>query len=500
MKSYQRIVRTTCTLSRPWHLLLIFTVCCGALALFTVDARAATTIHVPDDFPTIQQAIDAAADEDTILVAPGTYDETINFNGKAITVRGLAGPEKTVINAKGAGSVVTCANGEANDSVLDGFTITGGNSQNGGGMLNEQSSPTVRNCAFTNNIANNRGGGMANIDSDPIVSDCVFENNSAGNGGGIGGDHASPTVTNCVFRANTATSFGGGMHNQFTNSAEITDCQFIANVASVDGGGMANLDGASPTVRNTQFLGNEAGEWGGGATNHNFTQPTYINCIFVGNSAEHGGAMTAVHDDAPQLIHCTLYGNTATDSGGGLWVFMWGGFLPDPPPVVGSIFWANQPDQIDDSIHVAEISFTNIQGGWPGENNFDVDPQLVNPAGPDGVLGTEDDNVRLQTDSPAIDAGDNDGVPDEIDTDLDGNPRIVDGDDDGNAIVDLGAFEFQPAIPGDLNDDNAVNITDLLALLDQWGDCDNPDDCPADVDNSGSVGVNDLLILLSNWG
>ena len=63
----------------------------------------------------------------------------------------------------------------------------------------------------------------------------------------------------------------------------------------------------------------------------------------------------------------------------------------------------------------------------------------------------------------------------------------------------MGAYEFQPAIPGDLNGDDEVGIADLLQLLGDWGDCADPQNCPSDIDGDDSVGVSDLLILLSNW-
>ncbi|MHC4945340.1 MAG: right-handed parallel beta-helix repeat-containing protein, partial [Planctomycetota bacterium] len=83
-------------------------------------------IHVPADYPTIQQGIDAAADGDTVVVAPDTYFENINFNGKAITVTTSAGPEITVINGNQVGTVVTFNTGEGPDSIIEGFTIVNG--------------------------------------------------------------------------------------------------------------------------------------------------------------------------------------------------------------------------------------------------------------------------------------------------------------------------------------------------------------------------------------
>ena len=82
-----------------------------------------------DPYCSIQTAIDNALDTDEIVVAPGTYFETINFLGKAITLRSSYGAEVTVISAngpEGADSAVTCASGERADTILDGFTLTDG--------------------------------------------------------------------------------------------------------------------------------------------------------------------------------------------------------------------------------------------------------------------------------------------------------------------------------------------------------------------------------------
>ncbi len=106
----------------------------------------------------IQTAIDNAVETDEIVVAPGTYFETINFLGKAITLRSSDGP--VIIDGTGFFHVVKCVSGEGLDTILDGFTITGGNADGddypdylGGGMVNDNSSPTVTNCTFSGNSA-----------------------------------------------------------------------------------------------------------------------------------------------------------------------------------------------------------------------------------------------------------------------------------------------------------------------------------------------------------
>ena len=116
-------------LRRPAALL-----CLLALLGSAAAARAQVTINVPTDQPTIQAGINAANNGDTVLVAPGLYNETIDFKGKAITVESSAGPNSTAISWAYPPThadpfyafVVTFQSNETRSSVLKGFTITGG--------------------------------------------------------------------------------------------------------------------------------------------------------------------------------------------------------------------------------------------------------------------------------------------------------------------------------------------------------------------------------------
>ena len=199
------------------------------IVLFTIfisfqSVIFSAVIKVPGDYPTIQDAIDAAVAGDTVLVAPGTYVENIDFKGKGITVKGDQGAGVTIIDGNQAGSVVTCKSGEDEKSVLEGFTITNGSGTLvylgyyfGGGMYNEHSNPTVTNCIFTGNSAE-FGGGMLNMEhGNAKVMNCTFTGNSAWAGGGMYNGQSSPMVTNCTFADNSANDFGGGMYNSSSN-------------------------------------------------------------------------------------------------------------------------------------------------------------------------------------------------------------------------------------------------------------------------------------------
>lgn len=102
-------------------------------------------------------------------------------------------------------------------------------------------------------------------------------------------------------------------------------------------------------------------------------------------------------------------------------------------------------------------------GGWPGDGNFSVIPMFENADGDDDIPETEDDNLHLLPTSPCIDRGDPKYDPEANAMDLDGNVRVVDGDGDRAAIVDMGAYEYQP---GDFDKDYDVDLDDFTVLAD----------------------------------
>jgi predicted outer membrane repeat protein len=408
-------------------------------------AVLADTIQIgPGD--SIQEAIGGAADGDAIIVEPGTYHEAIDFLGKAVTLSSAGGAEVTTIDATGLGNAaVTARSGEGPDTVLDGFTVTGGTGRLvsgrtfGGGMYIKLSDPTVRHCVFTGNTAD-AGGGLAAVSvSFGEISDCLFTDNTATAGGSYG---------------------GGGMYMQGSYSPVI-NCIFDGNraVGAAKGGGLS------------LFLGH----------------PIVANCLIVNNEARHGGGIMNTKAD-PTITNTTFSGNTAAGSGGAMRCI----YESSITRADNCIFWGNhagtEGDEIlDQAGAVTTVSYSTVRGGWfgSGSNNADADPMFA-----DAAAG----NFRLAADSPCIDAGTNDAVS--VATDLDGNARIF---DDG--VVDLGAYETQvsggPDCPADLDGDDAVEFDDLVLLLHAWGSCAG---CPADQDGDGAVDFDDMLMLLNAWG
>ncbi|ETR68774.1 MAG: hypothetical protein OMM_10184, partial [Candidatus Magnetoglobus multicellularis str. Araruama] len=163
------------------------------LALKIIDDKP-TTICVPQDYTSIQTAINAAKNSDIIMVEPGTYVENINFYGKAVLLTSLymtsGNPDdisQTIIDGNQNGSVVTFEYGEDHQSILSGFLITNGkgtysnNQYSGGGITcRNNSSPVLQNVIITNNTAI-RGGGIYS-DASLTIKDAKIINNSTEDG------------------------------------------------------------------------------------------------------------------------------------------------------------------------------------------------------------------------------------------------------------------------------------------------------------------------------
>ncbi len=151
----------------------------------------------------------------------GVYGGPIDFEGKVITIRSTRGSEHTTIVPPkgGSGPLVLVTSGEGVDSILDGFTIEGGNAQRGG-MLIFNAQPTILNCIFRDNTANQAGAAVDITNGASDIINCIFIDNrilSTSDGGGpFGGravliDGGSPRIANCTFLRNDGVSQGGAI-------------------------------------------------------------------------------------------------------------------------------------------------------------------------------------------------------------------------------------------------------------------------------------------------
>ncbi|MBW8038647.1 MAG: DUF3466 family protein [Planctomycetes bacterium] len=340
--------------------------------------------------------------------------------------------------------------------------IFSGNSSGHGGGIRSFGSLTLTNCIFTGNWAA-EGGGMENRGI-MTLTNCIFSRNSAKYGAGGLENHTwkgSPMLINCMFNDNIG-SWGGGMHNYYCSTAPtLINCSFINNLAGTgggmcnlssspilvnctftynsafEGGGMSNLCGdegpSEPVITKCAFIRNSAGDVGGGMFNQIGFQ-TLTNCILSGNSAEYGSGIL-VSESVLTLIGCTFSGNSADDSGT---ICSW--YDNSELRLSNCILWdgGNEIYNRDDS--TINVTYSDVQGGWPGEGNFEADPLFRDADGPDGIPGTEDDNLRLSIGSPCIDTGDPNYMAEPNETDLDDRPRVI------NGRIDMGAYEYSPPI------------------------------------------------------
>jgi hypothetical protein len=235
-------------------------------------------------YSTIQDAIDDANDFDEIVVYPGTFYEQIDFLGKSIMVRSVAPfdwdvVEATIIDANDIGRVVTFNTGEDANSILSGFTITGGyavgsgTDDSGAGIFCFNTSPIIQNCLITNNYAQQYGGGMYTAYAYPQISNCIFTENQADDSGGAFRAYgSSPVLKNCIFADNLA-DYGGAIQNSQADTI-LLNSTFTGNYAYVAGGAIRNYDDSDPTITNCILWYDSAGAAGPEISNSSYCTPT----------------------------------------------------------------------------------------------------------------------------------------------------------------------------------------------------------------------------------
>ena len=381
------------------------------LVILIAGLAQATVRNVPQEYPTIQAAINACNDFDTVIVAPGRYfgssNRSINLNGKSITVRSInpADPQivnNTIIDCEGKGRGFVFYMAENTGSKVTGLTITNGYGLLGGAIYcYNNSSPLITNCVFINNSAI-FGGAIActNSNTRPKITNCTITANSAlVGGGGIYCNGASPRIANSIITGNSAT-IGGAIYSHNAGDPLITNCTISENFASISAGGIYCYKSSNMTVTNTILWGNVAAS---------------AAEILVGNS----GAATSI-----QLSYCDIC----------------------------------SPDK-----NIVYDSSSSVNWG-PG--NIDVDPHFVKAVSISAVKVDTDSTVgdyHLLEGSPCIDNGDPDFAPAPGETDIDGNPRL------SGKKIDIGADEFEFAIPADVKiTPRTLNLTSSG----NWINCD----------------------------
>ncbi len=391
----------------------------AAICLLPLLCAAQTTRQVPQQYSTIQGAINASSNGDTVLVSPGTYSENINFNGKAITVQSVSGADVTIIDGGQLGTVVTFSTEEGPTSVLTGFTIQNGETEySGSGIAISHASPTVTYNKVINNIGCQAVGIEVQASSGLIQGNVIHNNQQLTcSGGTVGG--------------------GIGVYGE----AQIIGNVISYNVIDFDGGGIGLDEAGSPTIRNNIIMGNTAENAGGGISMDNLSNANIIQNLIFGNSAPEGGGvywLVPSGDQGPLLVSNTIANNNSAEGSAiyadgfqsqvslvnNLMIAMTGqvaiecGTLGDTPLSLVSY------NDVFSSMGTAYGGICTDQTGMNG--NISADPQFVNPANSD---------YDLQSSSPAVDAG-NTSAPDLPPLDVHGDNRII------NATIDMGVAEY----------------------------------------------------------
>ncbi|WP_157262155.1 choice-of-anchor Q domain-containing protein [Pedobacter sp. PACM 27299] len=335
----------------------------------TIQERAANTIHTDN--------------QSTLDGSKGVASRHVIFNNLALTTA----------------------------TVLDGFTVSGGQTLAGG------------------DTDNHRGGGIYNYATvKAIFNNLQIINNKADRGAGI--YNQGPAVfTGILFQDNEASAYGGGMYN-LNASITLVNATFKGNTAKLYAGGFAH-NGGLINVFNSSFMNNSAGQQAGGMYHVSGTA-TLENVVFSRNAvttagAYYGGGLFVAA--AATLNNVTFSGNriafTHATTMGGAGLYRSAGVIN----VNNSVFWGNKrgndlPDQLNAGIVVYH---SLVQGGYAAGTNVLIGDPLFQQA--------EADNLQLKGGSPGIDAGDN--AKNTSTTDLSGNARVV------NDQIDLGAYENQ---------------------------------------------------------
>ena len=411
--------------------------------------NAGSIIHIPDDYATIQQGIEAANTGDTVLVETGTYYENINFLGKDITVASMylfdqdtSIISQTIIDGNQNGRVVTFENGETRDALLCGFTITNGTTygwEGGAGIFCEVSTPTLKNLLVSNNKASAEyAAGISCFSSFPYLEHVIITGNlnheAMGNWGiGMYCDWNSSAILKNVILSNNVSYTcldDGDLYFENGEDVELNNVEvYGTNTTGIV------IHGGTPILINVKVHDNAAGLGLGGSS------PIIINSEFTNNYNRGIGANSSSNI---LLQNVTIAGNES------------GLYMHNEGTLINCIVWNNGINLTNyGSISVLR---SDIEGGEAGisgagtvtwlEGNINADPLFI---------GAGEYPFSLSNESPCV----NSGTPDTTGLnlpaiDLAGNPRVYGG------RIEMGAYENQEVIVSldDFDRENSeMNIT-----------------------------------------
>jgi len=381
-----------------------------------------SALKVPSQFSVIQDAIDYALDGSIIIVADGVYtgegNRDLDFKGKEIILRSVNGPDNCTIDCQGSAAETHRGfhfhTGETANSVLDGFTITGGWCTEGAGIFIEQCHPTIRDCIITGNVTTNYGGGVRLRYGGPTFLNCDISHNQSKFGGGVYDIYSTAAFINCLICDNVATSTGGALRS-YDGDFSLVNCTLSGNTAPT-GGGLYVTQG-DPVVKNSIIFWNLPDEI--------HQDGSTLTITYSDVRGDWTGAGNLNFD--PCFVKAPPDGDYHLQSQAGRWDQTAGIWIADPNTSIG----------IDAGDPVADYH----QELWPDGTRINM-----------GAYGnTAQAGMSLSSVGNVADLND------------DGTVNY----DDWRRLVDKWRLE-QNLLPADLNRDGRINIADLQIFSCNW--------------------------------
>ena len=396
--------------------------------IISVNVCNAAILHVPDDYSTIQAAINAADSGDIVLLESGTYsgsgNTNLSFTGKSLTIRSKHGPAFTTIDCKNNARAFDLYKLDPSEGRLEGISIINGYDDYSGGALSLiESSLIITNCRFHNCMTEEYGGAIYARRCDPIIENSRFTECIADQGGAIFVKSSDFTIRNCVLKLNAADE-GGGLYIDSECQGFAIDTSFQSNLTTVAGGGImvknaspalvnvlifdnvARMGGgiyslsAYPEISTAWISGNQANHIGGGICCDDNSEIILTNSLIVLNQAKNGGGLTSASGSDLNIKNCTVTNNASDIQGGGIYCT-----LADLT-VENSIVWYNGGGNlIQGEGGSIECRYSDIQGGFAGEGNIDKEPRFV--TGLRGTFYLSQKSAGQNVNSPCVDAGRN---------------------------------------------------------------------------------------------